>query len=90
MIAGFICEKTQDKIPFQDCLDCARTRVNRKLDCPFDEATIAGMIMNESEAGRDFRDDDFRVPEGDVYQQALRRQCPAIRHVLGFPGPDCP
>jgi CRISPR/Cas system-associated exonuclease Cas4 (RecB family) len=48
MIAGFICEKTQDKIPFQDCLDCARTRVNRKLDCPFDEATINGMIMSES------------------------------------------
>lgn len=44
MLVGFICEKTGDKIAFTDCLECAKSRINRKLDCPFDEATIAGMI----------------------------------------------
>jgi hypothetical protein len=48
MLKGFICEKTGEKLPFEACLECARTRINRKLDCPFDEATIAGMILNES------------------------------------------
>jgi hypothetical protein len=47
MVRGFICEKTGEKMPFEDCLECARTRLNRKLDCPFDEATIAGMIFNQ-------------------------------------------
>ena len=45
MIKGFICEKTGEKMAFDDCLECARTRLNRKLGCPFDEATIAGMIF---------------------------------------------
>lgn len=48
MVKGFICEKTGDKLPFEACLECAKTRINRKLDCPFDEATIYGMILNES------------------------------------------
>ncbi len=47
MVVGFICEKTGERLPFEACLECARTRLNRKLDCPFDEATIAGMILNE-------------------------------------------
>ena len=47
MVRGFICEKTGEKMLFEDCLECARTRINRKLDCPFDEATIAGMIFNQ-------------------------------------------
>jgi hypothetical protein len=48
MVKGFICEKTGDKLPFEACLECAKTRINRKLDCPFDEATIHGMILNET------------------------------------------
>jgi len=48
MVKGFICEKTGEKIPFDDCLQCAKTRINRKLACPFDEATIFGMIFNET------------------------------------------
>ena len=47
MLKGFICEKTGEKTPFEDCLECARTRLNRKLGCPFDEATIAGMIFHQ-------------------------------------------
>jgi hypothetical protein len=47
MVVGFICEKTGERLPFEACLECARTRLNRKLDCRFDEATIAGMILNE-------------------------------------------
>jgi hypothetical protein len=47
MVVGFICEKTGERLPFEACLECARTRLNRKLDCPFDEATIAGMILND-------------------------------------------
>jgi hypothetical protein len=47
MIAGFICEKTGDPTPYEDCIECARTRVNRKLNCPFDEATLVGMILNQ-------------------------------------------
>jgi len=47
MVVGFICEKTGERLPFDACLECARTRLNRKLDCRFDEATIAGMIMGE-------------------------------------------
>ena len=46
MNKGFICERTREKIPFDECLNCASTRVNRKLDCPFDEATISGMIYH--------------------------------------------
>ena len=45
MVVGFICEKTGERLPFEACLECARTRLNRKLDCRFDEATIAGMIL---------------------------------------------
>lgn len=48
MIIGFVCEKTGEKLPFEACLECAKTRINRKLDCPFDEATIYGMILNET------------------------------------------
>ena len=44
MVIGFICEKTGEKMGFEDCLECAKTRLNRRLDCRFDEATIAGMI----------------------------------------------
>ncbi len=47
MVVGFICEKTGERLPIEACLKCARTRLNRKLDCPFDEATIAGMILGE-------------------------------------------
>ncbi len=47
MIIGFICEKTKEKMKFEDCLECAKTRVNRKLDCPFDEAIILAMIFNQ-------------------------------------------
>lgn len=47
MAKGFICVKTKEKMAFEDCLNCAITRVNRKLDCPFDEATILGMIFNQ-------------------------------------------
>ena len=47
MIKGFRCEKTGEKMAFEDCLECARTRLNRKLACPFDEATIAGMILHQ-------------------------------------------
>ena len=47
MVRGFICEKTGERMAFEDCLECARTRINRKLDCPFDEATIDGMIFNQ-------------------------------------------
>jgi len=46
MIKGFICEKTNEKVSFRDCLNCAKTRLNRKLDCPFDEAVIFGIIKN--------------------------------------------
>lgn len=44
MVKGFICERTGERLAFEDCLDCAMSRVNRKLDCPYDEATIFGMI----------------------------------------------
>jgi hypothetical protein len=47
MVVGFICEKTGERLPFEACLECARTRLNRKLDCRFDEAAIAGMILRE-------------------------------------------
>jgi len=47
MVKGFICEKTGENMAFEDCLECARTRLNRKLGCPFDEATIAGMIFHQ-------------------------------------------
>ncbi|MFC1885589.1 hypothetical protein ACFLZM_00815 [Thermodesulfobacteriota bacterium] len=47
MMQGFICERTHEPIPFNDCLECAKSRINRKLDCPFDEATIAGMIFHQ-------------------------------------------
>jgi len=47
MMEGFICERTHEEIPFNDCLECARSRINRKLDCPFDEATISGMIFHQ-------------------------------------------
>jgi len=47
MVRGFICEKTGERLGFEACLECARTRLNRKLDCPFDEATIAGMILHQ-------------------------------------------
>lgn len=47
MVKGFICERTGERMAFEDCLDCAMSRVNRKLDCPFDEATILGMIANQ-------------------------------------------
>ena len=45
MLKGFICEKTGENMAFDDCLECARTRLNRKLGCTFDEAVIAGMIF---------------------------------------------
>lgn len=45
-VVGFYCEKTDQQMPFEECLECARSRLNRKLDCPFDEAVIAGMIDN--------------------------------------------
>lgn len=47
MIKGFICEKTGERMSFDACLDCAVSRVSRKLDCPYDEATIQGMIFNQ-------------------------------------------
>jgi CRISPR/Cas system-associated exonuclease Cas4 (RecB family) len=47
MLKGFICEKTGDKLGFEDCLACAQSRINRKLDCQFDEAVIAGMIFHQ-------------------------------------------
>lgn len=46
MLKGFTCEKTGEDIPFNECLECAKSRVNRRLLCPFDEATIAGMIRH--------------------------------------------
>jgi CRISPR/Cas system-associated exonuclease Cas4 (RecB family) len=45
MLKGFICEKTGENMAFDDCLECARTRLSRKLGCPFDEAVIAGMHL---------------------------------------------
>jgi len=45
MIKGFMCERTGEKMAFEDCLECARSRLNRKLGCVFDEAVIAGMIL---------------------------------------------
>ena len=47
MVKGFLCERTGEQMPFQDCLECARSRLNRKLGCPFDEATIAGMVLHQ-------------------------------------------
>jgi hypothetical protein len=46
MVKGFICVKTGERLPFAECLECARSRLNRKLDCPFDEGTIEGMIRH--------------------------------------------
>jgi hypothetical protein len=48
MVKGFVCEKTGERMAYEDCLECARTRLNRKLDCPFDEAVILGMIFNQT------------------------------------------
>jgi CRISPR/Cas system-associated exonuclease Cas4 (RecB family) len=47
MVKGFLCLKTGEKMDFLDCLECARSRLNRKLDCPLDEAIISGMILAE-------------------------------------------
>ena len=47
MLKGFICVKTGENMAFDDCLECASTRLNRKLGCPFDEAAIAGMILHQ-------------------------------------------
>lgn len=46
MLIGFICERTGEQVPFGECLQCARERTGRRLDCPFDEATIEGMIFH--------------------------------------------
>ena len=46
-VKGFICEKTGEEMDFEDCLECARSRLNRKLDCPLDEAVIQGMMFHQ-------------------------------------------